>query len=124
MIKSNYNIVAVMSGTSLDGVDIIYASYHYNASWNYEIHHSETLKYSSDWKVTLSELVNTSKEELQEMDMIYSKYLAELILEFIERNKIEYLDFIASHGHTALHRPEEGLTLSNWKPTIIGRCIT
>ncbi len=110
MIKSNYKVVAVMSGTSLDGIDIIYATYTYNHTWKFEIHYYETIKYSKDWKLTLSQLVNKSLDELEEIDNVYSKYLAYIILEFINKNKIEAIDFIASHGHTALHQPEKGLT--------------
>ena len=64
MITSNYKIVAVMSGTSLDGIDIIYASYGYNENWKFEIHYSETIKYLEEWKLILSQLVNKSLDEL------------------------------------------------------------
>ncbi len=110
MITSNYKIIAVMSGTSLDGIDIIYASYEYNENWKFEIHHSETIKYSKDWKLILSQLVNKSLDELKIMDKAYSEYLATVILDFIKDNKLKAIDFIASHGHTALHQPEEDLT--------------
>ncbi|WP_296386235.1 anhydro-N-acetylmuramic acid kinase [Winogradskyella sp.] len=110
MIKSIYKVIAVMSGTSLDGIDIIDASYIYNKGWEFEIHHSETIKYSQDWKLTLSQLVNKSLDELQRIDKSYSEYLATVILDFIKENNLETIDFIASHGHTALHQPIEGLT--------------
>ena len=111
MIKSNYNVVAVMSGTSLDGIDIIYATYAYDHTWKFEIHHSETIKYSKGWKSTLSQLVNKSLDELKEIDFTYSEYLATVIANFIEKNNLKIIDFISSHGHTALHQPENGLTL-------------
>jgi len=110
MVKPNYKVVAVMSGTSLDGIDIIYASYRYNEDWKFEIHHSETIKYTKDWKLTLGQLVGKSIDELQEIDNMYSEYLATKVLDFVKDNKLESIDFIASHGHTALHQPEKGLT--------------
>jgi anhydro-N-acetylmuramic acid kinase len=110
MITSNYKIVAVMSGTSLDGIDIIYASYGYNENWKFEIHYSRTIKYSKYWKLTLSKLVNKTLDELIIIDKAYSEYLATVILDFIKENKLKDIDFIASHGHTALHQPEENLT--------------
>jgi len=111
MIKSHYKVVAVMSGTSLDGIDIVYAHYQFNNDWTFKIYNSETLKYPKDWKDTLSQLVNKSIDELKEIDVSYSKYLATIILDFINKNKLTTIDFVASHGHTALHQPEEGLTL-------------
>lgn len=110
MTTSEYNIIAVMSGTSLDGVDIIYATYLYDNNWCFKIHYSQTVKYPKNWKSTLSELLNKSMYELQSIDEEYSEYLGNKILGFIKEHKIEAIDFIASHGHTALHQPEEGLT--------------
>lgn len=110
MIISNYNVIAVMSGTSLDGIDIIYASYSFNSSWNFKIRHSETVEYSKQWKGELKGLVNRSMEDLESIDEKYSEYLGNVILGFIKKYKIKAIDFIASHGHTALHQPDEGLT--------------
>ena len=110
MIKSEYNVVAVMSGTSLDGVDLIFATYVFDGVWEFKIHHSETVKYPKDWKNILSQLVSKSIEELKGIDKHYSKYLATIILDFINKNNLKAIDFIASHGHTALHQPENRLT--------------
>lgn len=110
MIISKYNVIAVMSGTSLDGIDIIYASYSFNSSWNFKIKYSETLKYTKNWKEVLRNLVHNSTEELQSVDEKYSAYLGNVILGFIAKYNIEAIDFVASHGHTALHQPDDGLT--------------
>ena len=37
MIKVEYNVVAVMSGTSLDGIDIIYVTFSRSRNWNFKI---------------------------------------------------------------------------------------
>jgi anhydro-N-acetylmuramic acid kinase len=55
-------------------------------------------------------LVNKSIGELQEIDRLYSDYLANVILDFIRKYNARSIDFVASHGHTALHQPEHGLT--------------
>jgi len=110
MINCTYKVIALMSGTSLDGIDIIFSEYNYNNSWSFKILNSETIKYSSDWELVLKRLVNNSMDELKSIDSKYSKYLGNVVLDFIEKYKIETVDFIASHGHTALHRPEVGLT--------------
>ncbi|WP_179376796.1 anhydro-N-acetylmuramic acid kinase [Winogradskyella wichelsiae] len=110
MIKSAYNIIAVMSGTSLDGIDIIYASYDIDKKWSFKIDFAETVKYPKNWKTTLSNLVNQKLEQLQDIDASYSEFLGFVILEFINKYNIELIDFIASHGHTALHQPENSMT--------------
>lgn len=110
MIKAEYNVVAVMSGTSLDGIDIIHTVFSYDGDWNFKIFNAETRRYSNKWKNLLSSLVNKSLEELKEIDINYSKYLATEIQNFIDKHKIINIDFVSSHGHTALHQPDKGLT--------------
>lgn len=110
MIKSNFNILALMSGTSLDGIDIIYVSFSYDENWSFKIYNSETIKYSSEWKLVLSQLVTKSIDDLKLIDSKYSEFLSSVILNFINENNIKAIDFVASHGHTALHQPENGLT--------------
>ncbi|MEO1033054.1 MAG: anhydro-N-acetylmuramic acid kinase [Bacteroidota bacterium] len=110
MAKSEYSVIGVMSGTSLDGIDIIYATYVLDNVWTFKIHQSETVKYDEYWTTILGQLVHKSMEELQDIDMDYSKYLASTILDFINKNHLRQIDFVASHGHTALHQPEIGMT--------------
>ncbi|WP_347924415.1 anhydro-N-acetylmuramic acid kinase [Pontimicrobium sp. SW4] len=110
MIKSKYNIIGVMSGTSLDGLDVAYIEFCYNASWSFKIIKAETIDYPKEWKSILKNLVSNSLEELQEIDKKYTSYLAFTINDFIRQNSIRNLDAICSHGHTALHQPENGLT--------------
>ncbi len=110
MIKTEYNIIALMSGTSLDGIDIIYVHFFYDNQWEFKIHNAETLKYPKQWKLTLSQLVAMPMHQLKQVDSEYSEYLANVISDFINKNAIQTIDFIASHGHTALHQPENGLT--------------
>lgn len=123
MAKSYYNVVGVMSGTSLDGIDIIYATYVYDNNWTFKIHKSETLKYSEIWKSSLSQLVTKTLDELSEIDKAYSKYLGTVISEFIKKHNITDIDFIASHGHTALHQPENGLTLQIGNQQILANTL-
>ncbi|SDI08890.1 anhydro-N-acetylmuramic acid kinase [Winogradskyella thalassocola] len=110
MTKYTYKIIGVMSGTSLDGIDLIYATYNVNENWDFKIHNAETIKYSPQWQIVLSGLVNQSMDHLQAIDTEYSEYLATVISAFIAKYKIEDIDFIASHGHTALHQPKKGVT--------------
>jgi anhydro-N-acetylmuramic acid kinase len=99
-----------MSGTSLDGIDIIYATYNFDNQWSFKIHYSETVKYSKEWSSILGKLVNKSRDELLPIDLDYSEYLGNVVLTFIKKYNIKAIDFVASHGHTALHLPEEGET--------------
>jgi len=110
MIKNEYNIIGVMSGTSLDGIDLALISFSLNKSWTFNIIKAETIAYAEEWLNKLKILVNFSKKELTRLDTDYTLYLAEVIQNFITKNNITKIDAICSHGHTALHQPQHKLT--------------
>ncbi|WP_055435284.1 anhydro-N-acetylmuramic acid kinase [Lacinutrix algicola] len=110
MIKTEYNVIGVMSGTSLDGIDLAFINFSFNENWSFQIIKAETVAYAEEWLGKLKTLIEHSKEELKELDTDYTLYLAEVIDNFINRNNILEIDAICSHGHTALHKPENGLT--------------
>lgn len=110
MVKNNYNIIGVMSGTSLDGIDVIQASFTFDGFWSYSIVCAETIRYPLEWIKILTDLVSFSSNELKKIDEDYTIYLANIIKEFIFKNDIKNVDAVCSHGHTALHQPELKLT--------------
>ena len=112
MIKENYHVIGVMSGTSLDGVDLAAIEFNLkNQKWSYKITKSETVSYSPEWVIKLKEALNYSESELLQLNENYTDLLGELIKSFIEINEISNLDAVCSHGHTILHQPQNGFTL-------------
>jgi len=110
MLMKRYKVIGVMSGTSLDGVDLVYATFDFDTVWQFVIHHSTTISYNSYWFDILGHLVTLSQDELKSVDEEYTIYLANLITGFINQFNIEDIDAICSHGHTALHQPKKRLT--------------
>ena len=100
-----------MSGTSLDGLDICYAKFQNITNWEFEILKTETIPYSPEWKNRLQNAILLSTEDLLALDKEYGFYLGEKTQEFISKNNITDLDFIASHGHTVFHQPQRKFTL-------------
>ncbi|HWR94820.1 MAG TPA: anhydro-N-acetylmuramic acid kinase [Flavobacterium sp.] len=112
MNKENYNVIGVMSGTSLDGIDL--ANIHFKITenkWSFKILDFETIPYSKEWIEKLKSAVNFTEEKLSELNCNYTSLLANIISEFISKNKIQNLDAVCSHGHTILHQPQNGFTL-------------
>lgn len=103
--------IGIMSGTSLDGVDICYVKFNYNDTYGFEILKAITYKYPDTWKLALQNAFTADEESLINLDIEYGNYLGNLISQFINENKISNIDFIASHGHTIFHKPEESYTL-------------
>ncbi len=111
MKKNQAKIIGVMSGTSLDGIDLISVHFRYTDSWEYTIEIAETYSYSTEWKKRLENAINFTKEELQELNNLYTRFLSESILKFIQKNNIQNIDAVSSHGHTIKHEPQNNYTL-------------
>ncbi len=107
---SNYAI-GLMSGTSLDGLDICYAQFHYeNQQWTFDIIHAETFEYSKEWQLKLSEAFNLNAQDLYALHSEYGFYLGQSVNEFISKYAVKKLDIIASHGQTIFHQPHRKFT--------------
>lgn len=107
-------VISLMSGTSLDGLDICYCSIDSkNGHWSYQLHQAVTLPYSKEWTERLTFNPNLTDEQVSALDHQYGNLLAECVSDFIATYAIpkEQVDLIASHGHTLYHRPEEKYTL-------------
>ncbi len=111
MNKNEVFVIGLMSGTSLDGVDLVYVRFDNKNLKEFEILCCETISYSSDWKSVLQKAIHFSKDDLDQLNLDYGTLLAELIIGFIDKFQIKNIDFIASHGHTILHQPQKGITL-------------
>lgn len=103
-------IIGVMSGTSLDGLDIVYVKINAAENHSFEILKAETISYSNEWKSALKDGFHLSGEKLMKLDANYGIHLGNTLLKFITENNITKLDFIASHGHTIFHNPKKKYT--------------
>ena len=112
MFKETYNVIGVMSGTSLDGIDLAHIHFTViNGKWEFEILESETVSYSDNWVQQLKTAVDSSEEELKKINTTYTVLLADIIKTFIQKYKLQTLDAVCSHGHTILHQPQNCFTL-------------
>lgn len=112
MLKDDYKVIGVMSGTSLDGLDLAYLHfYKENFKWQFEILKAETFSYDENWRKKLNNAFDFSQQDLEILSEDYTDFLVNQIQLFIDNNKITELDAVCSHGHTILHQPENGFTL-------------
>jgi len=112
-MKHSYKVLGIMSGTSLDGIDIAEIEFQISeqAKWSFKIENAETIPYPSTWVAKLKEAVHFSAGRLKTLNKEYTRYLAEVISAFNTKNTIKNVDAICSHGHTILHQPDSGITL-------------
>jgi anhydro-N-acetylmuramic acid kinase len=106
----DYKVIGLMSGTSLDGLDIAFCHFRLESgAWIYSVLQAETIPYDRGWKKRLSDLPDCSALDFARTDHEYGHLLGKLCREFIGRYNIS-ADFISSHGHTIFHKPGEGYT--------------
>jgi len=107
---NNIKVVGLMSGTSLDGLDLVAAEFwKTNEKWHFHIEASETIEYSNEWKTRLKNAPEFSGLELIQLHTEYGRFLGSETKRFIAQNHFQP-DIVASHGHTIFHQPEKGFT--------------
>ncbi|MDY7396065.1 anhydro-N-acetylmuramic acid kinase [Aureibaculum sp. 2210JD6-5] len=111
MNNQSYFGIGLMSGTSLDGIDLCYLKFNVSDRYDFEILKAKTYPYNNNWKSKLVKAFTTDKQSLHKLDLEYGNYLGTIINAFTAENNIENLGFIASHGHTVFHKPKQGVTL-------------
>ncbi|MCG7857570.1 anhydro-N-acetylmuramic acid kinase [Flavihumibacter sediminis] len=107
-----YKAIGLMSGSSLDGLDIAYVHLHAaGGNWSMDIQHSETHPYTPEWAEKLRNAINLSALDYMLLHADYGHYIGKAVNDFIARFGLEHkVDMIASHGHTTFHLPLRGMT--------------
>jgi anhydro-N-acetylmuramic acid kinase len=106
-----YNVIGVMSGTSLDGVDIARIELVRDHRWTFQIKECTTVPYPDYWIERLEASIELDRGEIKQLDIDYTTFLGDQINSFIQMHEINNLLTVCSHGHTILHQPEKGITL-------------
>jgi anhydro-N-acetylmuramic acid kinase len=109
----SYNVIGIMSGTSLDGLDICYANFQLQSNWSFNIKIAETISIPQKLKIQLKSATSLSGLDLSLLNNYVGDFIGKSINQFIDSNNInkKEIDFISSHGHTIFHQPEKQLTL-------------
>jgi anhydro-N-acetylmuramic acid kinase len=112
---NDYRIIGLMSGTSLDGLDIAYVHFTQvsDGTWKYRILYSSTVSYPQQLQTALKNALSLSVLEHELLSIAFAKFSGASLNDFIMRHSIDRSEIqcVASHGHTTHHRPELGFTL-------------
>jgi len=107
-----YNVLGLMSGSSLDGLDIAFVEFTETAGkWDYEIKCAACIEYENEWIEKLKNAIRISAFDYQLLHTDYGRFLGEKVNEFIEKFQLQHrISLISSHGHTTFHFPEKKMT--------------
>jgi len=111
MKRNTFTIAGLMSGTSLDGLDIAVCQFQFNNGvWNYKTIAADTIEYSESFKQELNLAMKMSGEDLIALDRRFGSFQGNAVSDFLHKNNLT-VDLISAHGHTIFHNPAKGYTL-------------
>jgi len=109
IINDNSLVLGVMSGTSMDGLDISCAKYYQKGNkWAFDLICGETFLYGDNVKSDFIRVFN-KELNLDEMDVKFGHVISDYIECFLQKNHLS-VDLISSHGHTIFHEPKHNYT--------------
>lgn len=107
-----YRVIGLMSGSSLDGLDIVFAEIHENGGkWSFEILAADCYAYTDEWIGRLKGATSATAMDYQVLHVDFGRYMGTEVRRFIERHGLHFkVALIASHGHTTFHLPARRMT--------------
>lgn len=107
-----YRAIGVMSGSSLDGLDIAFVSFQQEQGrWQYELLAADCYDYDPDWTNRLQAAIHLPARDYLLLHADYGHYIGRRINEFIDAHQLHYqVALVASHGHTTYHLPGQKMT--------------
>ena len=104
------NVIGLMSGTSMDGIDAAFLKT--DGLFHVEAGEAITVPYAVDFRKTLSELVSSGMQSKTVEEQITVKH-AEVISQLLKKTNtpVDEIDLIGFHGHTIYHKPAQRKTL-------------
>ena len=114
MPQDSYKIIGLMSGTSIDGLDMCYTHFtKKNGIWSFQVIHAHTIEYPIELVQRLQYATSLNAIDLYDLDQELGAYFSEEVVNFIAQFNIpqKEIDAISSHGHTIYHQPEKKITV-------------
>lgn len=112
-MKNSGCVIGLMSGSSLDGLDVAAAEISVGGSGKelagWQLLDFETLPFPESLRNRLRDLPKASGLELARAHAEMGRWMGEQVRDFIQRRKLQP-ELIASHGHTVFHDPAGGMS--------------
>ena len=106
-----YRMLGLMSGTSLDGLDLCRCDLHVGGGrWSYDLLAARTVAYEPAWRRRLDAAIGLPRDGLAELDEAYGRLLGTAAREFLAELGESAPVVVASHGHTVHHEPDDEYT--------------
>lgn len=107
-----YRALGLMSGSSLDGLDIALVEFQEVAGiWSFKPVVTDCFPYDDYWTDRLKRANSLGAREYLLLHAEYGHYIGKEVNRFIQQYQLEFqVQLISSHGHTSFHMPAKGMT--------------
>jgi len=105
-----YLSIGCMSGTSLDGLDLVACRFTTDEAWKFEIIKAVTIPYSHKWINKLSKAAELNALGFALLHNEFGKFIGKQVADFCS-DLPDLPDLVSSHGHTIFHQPHKKLTV-------------
>ena len=123
MPVTRLSVLGLMSGSSLDGIDLAVVDFVINprltnpiSEW--KLRSTGTISYPGGLSAKLSAAASLSDIQVARLDEVLGDFMGTKINDFLLASG-EQIDYIASHGHTVRHAPHDGYSLQIGSPARI-----
>ncbi len=111
-ISERYSVLGLMSGTSLDGLDICHAEFfRENSQWKFQILEYHTYPIPEKISKDINAFSSLDPEQIKNLSHEFGEFSGHSIISFLKEKNVTHIDLIGAHGHTLFHDPKAGITL-------------
>ena len=123
--SNRYQVLGVMSGTSLDGLDITYCQFEQNAGWHFQLLAAQTFGFPDSLRNQLQGLMGSDLYGALRVEQAFDEFLVKCVKAFSTQEGIDLreVDLLANHGQTIFHEPESGFTYQLSNPSRIASLL-
>ena len=105
-----YTVIGLMSGTSLDGLDVAICEFTCDSTWSGRILQFNVFDFPEALHSSLKNSMILTAEELWKIDKSWSHFAAECISKTSPELLLR-VQLLSSHGHTVFHNPQDGYSV-------------
>lgn len=105
-----YHSIGIMTGTSVDAVDIGYIST--DGEQKVAMIRGASYEFPNELRETILELAGGDSHKLETTESKYTEFVVNCVKRFISKSKIDHnnIDFLGFHGQTIRHEPHNKIT--------------
>ncbi|MEQ9305033.1 MAG: anhydro-N-acetylmuramic acid kinase [Marinoscillum sp.] len=107
---TEYHVIGLMSGSSLDGLDICACKFSLTNHWKYKIVKTETVTIPPDLKEQLRKSEYLDSKGLGSLDDLFGRWIAATLDGWLIRENFTP-ELIGLHGHTVFHDPSKEVSI-------------